>query len=60
MTLRISLILLASLLFVSVLATLSLPAEAYGIAPETAEQPTSAQMMSTGPLNVIVFELSGR
>ncbi|MEX3017098.1 hypothetical protein [Gymnodinialimonas hymeniacidonis] len=60
MTLRISLVLLASLLFVTVLATLSLPADAYAIAPEAEGTLSSAQMMSTGPLNVIIFEISGR
>ncbi len=60
MTLRISLVLLASLLFITVLATLSLPADAYAIPPEGDDTLSSARMMSTGPLNVIVFELSGR
>ena len=60
MTLRISLVLLASLLFITVLAALSLPADAYAIATEGDQALSSARMMSTGPLNVIIFELSGR
>ncbi len=60
MTLRISLVLLASLLFVTVLASLSVPANAYGVTLEEDGPASSARMMSAGPLNVIVFEMSER
>lgn len=60
MTLRISIVFLASLLLISVLATLSNPAGAYAVTPEVDAALSSVQMMSTGPLNVIVFEVSGR
>lgn len=60
MTVRVSLVLLASLLFVSVLATLSSSAEAYAIDPEAETGLSSTSMMSSGPLNVIVFESQAR
>ena len=56
MTVRVSLVLLASLLFVSVLATLSSRADAYALDPEVETGLSSSDMMSSGPLNVIVFE----
>ncbi|MBF9044561.1 hypothetical protein HKCCE4037_14550 [Rhodobacterales bacterium HKCCE4037] len=58
MTVRISLVLLASLLLVTVLATLSHPANAYAVLPEVEDTLSSTELMATGPLNVIV--LSGR
>ncbi|MEJ6391101.1 hypothetical protein [Gymnodinialimonas ulvae] len=60
MTLRVSLVFLASLLLISVLATLSSSADAYAVSQDAEDALSSVRMMSTGPLNVIVFELSGR
>jgi hypothetical protein len=60
MAIRVSLVFLASLLLICVLATLSNPAGAYAVPPEGDVALSSARMMSTGPLNVIVFEVSGR
>ena len=60
MTVRVSLVLLASLLFVSVLATLSSTADAYALDPSVEAALSSSRMMSAGPLNVIVFETQVR
>ncbi len=60
MTVRVSLVLLASLLIVSVLATLSSTAEAYALDPSVEAALSSSRMMSAGPLNVIVFETQAR
>lgn len=59
MTLRISLIVLAGLLFITLLAMLSGPAAARTAPPED-EAVVSSRIMTTGPLNVVVFRVSAR
>lgn len=60
MTIRLSLLTLAMLLLISVLASLSAPANAYGIEPTDEDGLTARRILSTGPLNIVVFEVSRR
>ncbi len=58
MILRISLVALVSLLLITLLATLSAPAHAHVNAP--AEEFSASRIMAMGPLNVVVYRVSGR
>ena len=60
MPLRISLLFLATLLFVSVLAALSMPANAYATPPEQDGGINATDLLSTGPLNVVTYRVSAR
>ncbi|WP_224816840.1 hypothetical protein [Hasllibacter sp. MH4015] len=60
MTIRISLLALATLLFLVVLATISSPAVAHATDPDFEDGLVSSRILSTGPLNVVVFEVSRR
>jgi hypothetical protein len=60
MTIRLSLLLLATLLGLVVLATLSGTASASAIDPALDAAFEARRILSTGPLNVIVFEISQR
>lgn len=58
MTLRISLFILATLTFITVLATVS--ANAYPTTPEIDDEVNSVTLLSTGPLNVVTYRVSER
>ena len=58
MTIRISIYLLATLLFVTVLAALSSGANAHTISPDE-DDFSSSRILATGPLNIVYFEVSG-
>ena len=58
MTIRISIFALAALLFVTVLATLSSAANAYAVDPSVEGEFRATTMLATGPLNLVVFEVS--
>ncbi len=60
MTIRISLLFLATLLFVIVLATLSNSANAHSDDAILADDFSSSRILATGPLSVVVFEVSRR
>lgn len=59
MTIRLSIIFLATLLFLVVLATLASPADAHADEPAT-ERVSAVRVLSTGPLSIVVYQLSGR
>jgi len=56
MTLRISLLILASLTLITVLATVS--ANAYPTTPEMEDDLSAVSLLSTGPLNVVTYRVS--
>ncbi|OAN78977.1 hypothetical protein A8B78_01040 [Jannaschia sp. EhC01] len=55
-----SLSLLASLLIVVVLATAPTGASAHTNAPAEEEDFSASRILATGPLNIVVFRVSGR
>jgi len=59
MTIRISISLLASLLFVTVLAAFTSGANAHTSGPAEEEDFSSSRILATGPLNIVYFEISG-
>lgn len=59
MTLRLSLLTIATLLFLTALMALSEPARAH-TGPLAEEGFAASWIMASGPLNVVVFRISGR
>ncbi|MEJ6395786.1 hypothetical protein V8J82_21180 [Gymnodinialimonas sp. 2305UL16-5] len=60
MTIRISILALAALLLITVLAALSSAAHAYAVDQIGDQAVTATDMLSTGPLNIVVSEVSQR
>jgi hypothetical protein len=60
MTLRLSLLFLATLLFLVALATFSGQARAHTGDPAAPGEITASRILATGPLNIIVFTVSRR
>lgn len=59
MTLRLSLGLLATLMFITILASLSGAAQAHVVAPAE-EEISSIYVLSTGPLSDVIYQVSQR